>query len=210
MVREVVDDVDAVVLAKPLQASCHAPEIGQLRQQRGHIDTRRSAGGQRGQRIHHAVPAEQRPARFTYSLIAAKHAECRAVVIDQLGAPVGFDRGINGESGHRRPRAARQHVGQTRVLGIDDQPTIARHGAHQVVELGLDRVEVGKDVGVVELEVVEDRDVRPVVDELAALVEEGAVVFVGLDHEVLARRISRRLHRPPFSGQREKAARRVG
>ena len=40
-----------------------------------------------------------------------------------------------------------------------------------------------KDVGVVELEVVEDRRARPVVDELRALVEERRVVLVGLDHE---------------------------
>ena len=58
-----------------------------------------------------------------------------------------------------------------------------RHGAHQVMELALDRGEVGEDVGVVELEVVEDRGARPVVDELRALVEERGVVLVGLDHE---------------------------
>ena len=59
----------------------------------------------------------------------------------------------------------------------------ARHGAHQVVELALDRGEVGIDVGVVEFEVVEDRGARPVVHELGALVEERGVVLVGLDHE---------------------------
>jgi hypothetical protein len=55
------------------------------------------------------------------------------------------------------------------------------------MELALDRGEVVEDVGVVELEVVEDRRARPVVDELAALVEEGGVVLVGLDHERRAR-----------------------
>ena len=58
-----------------------------------------------------------------------------------------------------------------------------RHRAHEVVELALDRRQVVEDVGVVELEVVEDRRARPVVDELAALVEERGVVFVGLDDE---------------------------
>ena len=60
---------------------------------------------------------------------------------------------------------------------------LRRHGAHEVVELALDRGQVVEDVGVVELEVVEDRGARPVVDELAALVEERGVVLVGLDHE---------------------------
>ena len=61
---------------------------------------------------------------------------------------------------------------------------IARHRAHEVMELPFDRGEVGEDVRVVELEVVEDRRARPVVHELRALVEERRVVLVGLDDEI--------------------------
>jgi hypothetical protein len=95
-----------------------------------------------------------------------------------------FERRIDAEALHRRPAAHRQHFAPAWVVAVDDQPAAPRHGAHQVVELALDRGHVGEDVGVVVLEVVEDRDQRAVVDELAALVEEGGVVFVGLDHEV--------------------------
>jgi hypothetical protein len=52
-----------------------------------------------------------------------------------------------------------------------------------VVELALDGGQVVKDVGVVELQVVQDGRARAVVDELAALVEEGGVVLVGFDDE---------------------------
>jgi hypothetical protein len=52
-----------------------------------------------------------------------------------------------------------------------------------MVELPLDRGQVVEDVRVVELEIVQDRGARTVMDELAALVEEGGVVLVGLDHE---------------------------
>jgi hypothetical protein len=45
------------------------------------------------------------------------------------------------------------------------------------------RGQVVEDVGVVELQVVQDGRARAVVDELAALVEEGGVVFVGFDHK---------------------------
>ncbi len=65
---------------------------------------------------------------------------------------------------------------------MDHQP-LTRHGTHQMMELPLDGRQVREDIGVVELQVVEDRRTRAVVDELAALVEEGAVVLVGLDHE---------------------------
>jgi hypothetical protein len=52
-----------------------------------------------------------------------------------------------------------------------------------MVELPLDGLEVRENVRVIELEVAEDQRARPVVHELGALVEEGRVVLVGLDHE---------------------------
>ena len=61
-----------------------------------------------------------------------------------------------------------------------------------MVELPLDGREVGEDVRVVELEVVQHGRARPVVDELRALVEERRVVFVGLDREEARRREPRR------------------
>ena len=47
----------------------------------------------------------------------------------------------------------------------------------------LDGVEIGVDVGVIELDVGEDERVRKVVEELRALVEEGGVVLVAFDDE---------------------------
>ena len=52
-----------------------------------------------------------------------------------------------------------------------------------MMELPLDRCQIVEDVGVVELEIVQDGRARPVVHELAALVEERSVVLVGLDDE---------------------------
>jgi hypothetical protein len=65
-----------------------------------------------------------------------------------------------------------------------------------VVELPLDGGQVVEDVGVVELQVVQDGRARAVVDELAALVEEGGVVFVGFDHERAVGRLRARLRVP--------------
>ena len=53
-------------------------------------------------------------------------------------------------------------------------------------EGGLDRLQVFKNIGVIELEVVDDRDLRQVMDELAALIEKGGVVFVAFDDEPFA------------------------
>ena len=118
-------------------------------------------------------------------LVATMQDHESAAVIAQLAcAP--FEPGLEAETLHRRPAAHREYFAQALVVAVDDQPAAPRHGAHQVVELALDRGHVREDVGVVVLEVVEDRDQRAVVDELAALVEEGGVVLVGLDHEFAA------------------------
>src|SRR5436190_399478 len=63
------------------------------------------------------------------------------------------------------------------------QPS-ARDERDQARERGLHRLQVGVDVGVVELEVADDGHVRVVVDELGPLVEERGVVLVALHHEV--------------------------
>ena len=63
----------------------------------------------------------------------------------------------------------------------EQHPAVARHGAHQVVELALDRGEIREDVRVVELQIVHHQGARVVVDELGAFVEEGAVILVRFD-----------------------------
>ena len=52
------------------------------------------------------------------------------------------------------------------------------------MKLLLDGLEIVVDIGVIELEVVEDQRASAVVDELGALVEERRIVFVGLDDEM--------------------------
>ena len=54
------------------------------------------------------------------------------------------------------------------------------------MELLFDGSQIFKDVGVVVLEIVENRRRRTIVHKLAALVEKGRIVFVGFDHEILA------------------------
>lgn len=81
------------------------------------------------------------------------------------------------------PAAHRHHLLQVDVVLRQDNFAFARHDAHQMVELFLNRLQVIKDVRVVELKVVEDQRPRAVVNKLGALVEEGAVIFVGFNDE---------------------------
>ncbi|MCY1458182.1 hypothetical protein D9M71_755420 [compost metagenome] len=70
-----------------------------------------------------------------------------------------------------------------------------------MMELALDRRYVREDISVVEFKIVEDRYQRPVVNELAALVEERGVVFVGFHHKKRSIRRDRRLVPFPVRGK---------
>src|SRR6185369_543517 len=136
------------------------------------------------QRVELVVLAEERPLDAGDLEAAAQHVErvrlaARAQHSGRL-LPAA-------EALHLAPAAHREDALERLLARVDDDPAAAGNGANEVMELALDRGEVVEDVGVVELEVVEDRGARPVVDELAALVEEGGVVLVGLYHERRAR-----------------------
>lgn len=181
---EIVVDGDAVIAADHFHAALDAAEA---RQRRNHVGRRHAhsvCGSQRSQAVEHVVAAQQRPVHIAHCLPAVVYAEGAAIGGQQLGMP--FQRRVEAEALDRGPAAHRQHFGQMRVLAVDDQSATRRHRAHQVVELALDRGHVREDVGVVVFKVVEDGHQRPVVHELAALVEERGVVLVGLDHELAA------------------------
>jgi len=84
------------------------------------------------------------------------------------------------------PGPARQDPRQRLVGAVDHERADARNDPDQMMELRLDGREIGEDVRVIELEIVQDCHSRAVMDELRALVEEGGVVLVGLDHEQVA------------------------
>ena len=61
----------------------------------------------------------------------------------------------------------------------------ARYNIHKTAETEFDFIEVGKDIGVVKLDVVDDDGLRKVMKEFGALVEKGGVVFVSFENEIL-------------------------
>src|SRR5262249_43489335 len=72
------------------------------------------------------------------------------------------------------------------VVAVAQQQAVARNELDEMREGFFYRVEVFKNVGVIELEIVDDADLRQVMNELAALVEKRGVVFVALDDEPVA------------------------
>ena len=73
-----------------------------------------------------------------------------------------------------------------RRIGAEQQQARARHQIHQPAKRQSHGIEIGVNVCVIELDVIDDGDVREILQELRGLVEEGAVVLVAFDHEVAA------------------------
>ena len=108
---------------------------------------------------------------------------CRRDRFEIVRLPVGAVRSPNVSTRQRARFCERQRIG---VVGAEEQQAAARHEVDETPERQRIGVEIGVDVGVIELDVVDDGDVRQVLQELRGLVEERAVVFVAFDDEVAA------------------------
>src|SRR5687767_2043529 len=78
------------------------------------------------------------------------------------------------------------HVSGMRTVSTKQEQAIARYQVHEPAERQADRIQVGINIGVIELDVVDDGDVGQVFEKLRTLVEECAVVLVAFDDEVTA------------------------
>ena len=71
------------------------------------------------------------------------------------------------------------------VVAVDQHHSIFGHDVEQPFKAQFDFVDVVKNIRVIELDVVHDHELREVMNELRALVEKRAVVFVAFDDEIL-------------------------
>ena len=187
VMRKVVVNKDAVDIAAQLEPPPDAAEAGERLERNQLLDAGVACGDECRERVLGVVPPEHVPVDGAYAASALPDLDVSVACIACDELPVGRDHRIERKSFHGRPAAHLQHLGEMPVARIDHEPPVARHRPQQQVKLPLDRADVGIDVRVVVLEVVQYRGARPVVHELGALVEERRVVLVRLDHEVAAR-----------------------
>ncbi len=140
-------------------------------------------GGDGSQRIELVVHTADGPLHPGYRLAGFKHFEVIGFAVGGEALDIGW---AAAKEYPLTPAAFAQHALQAGFLRIDHNPALRRHGADEMVKLPFDGGQVIKDVGMVKLKVVQDCRARAVMHELAALVEEGGVVFVGLDHKGVA------------------------
>jgi hypothetical protein len=103
----------------------------------------------------------------------------------RTGKRQGEARGVRLREKANAARRSREDLAHVRVIAVGDNQPATRDNRHQLSERPLHRSQITENIGVIELDIVEDHRVGQVVDELAALVEERRVVFVALDDEEL-------------------------
>jgi hypothetical protein len=157
---------------------------------------------------HHAVVDAVTPghAPMHLALLHRPH-ETRQMLShprEAFGPPAGL--GFTVTSTEKRSTGVHAPLASTSARLASSAGTInaalAGNGAHQMVELLLDGIQVIENIGVVEFQIVEDGGARRVMDELGALVEEGGVVFVGFDHKDTCRRPVGRWPQSPSARRR--------
>src|SRR6185369_10345046 len=82
---------------------------------------------------------------------------------------------------------------EIRIVAIGQQQAITRNEVDKTLERGVNGGEVFENAGVIELNIVDDRNLGQVMHKLAPLVEKGGVVLVALDDKPIAVRETRAL-----------------
>ncbi len=183
MVGKIIVDGHAVDLTDALQAALDPTKLAQRLNRLGHIDTGLVGRRHRGERVHGVVLAEHGPLKAVLAALVGQGEPLTAGLVE-LHFPGAV---VVGRAEPKpldlAPATLSEHLIQSQVVLVGDHGAVAWDGADQVVELCLNRAQVGINVGVIELEVVQHRHAGAVVNKLRALVKKRRVVFVSLDHK---------------------------
>ncbi len=87
---------------------------------------------------------------------------------------------------HDRRVSLLQHLRQHRIIPVGGDQSVGGNEPQQQLKRLLEVVQRTEDVGVVELQIVENELLRLVVEELGTFVEEGGVVLVAFGDEAVA------------------------
>ena len=102
------------------------------------------------------------------------------VTLEVVGLPVG----VVTQSKRFDTRACRVSQQESSgTIGTKQEEPTPGNEVHEASKCERDGIQVGVDVRVIELDVVDDRQVRQVLEKLRGLVEKRAVVLVALDDE---------------------------
>ena len=178
VMRKVVIDADPTGHTSQLHSPLYAHEVAKRCDCPCGLHASMGRCGYRGECVQSIVLALQLPVQAAKGLPAVGHLEA-AIGVGGSREPAGLD----AKYFDRTPLAHVQHSPKGRFGAVDNQPARTRHNTHQMMELPLDSRNIGEDVSMIELKIVQDRGFGAIVDKLGALVEKCRVIFVSFDHE---------------------------
>ena len=185
MMRKVVDDGNSVNFGYHLQAALHAAKFLQGRGNRCFADAVVGRQGSGGGSVQHIVFACQRKLEVRPGVAVVPDAPAGQIrsVLNIGDSPVGtLAKSIALDPAEGAAHAL-VHVGMTIPC---DQPPTVWDKVHQTLERNLHLLEAVVDVGVVEFHRSENSSVREIVQELRPFIEEGGVVFIAFQDELVS------------------------
>src|ERR1700694_501321 len=178
MMREIVVDRHSPRASPYLHAPAHPRKAAERLQRLRRFDTDMARRGDGGQRIHAVVgphllppqpPEDPAPPRDFKAPLRIRFTR--------------FPTPGHAEALHWRPTPSLKDSLHRGISAVGDDQSGTRHNPHEVVELALDRLQIGEDVCMIELQIVQYCSAGVVVHELRAFVEKSRVVLVSLDDE---------------------------
>ncbi len=176
---KIVINLDAVHVATQLQAAARVDKAVERLRRVFRFDADVTRSGDRHQAVVHIVLADQRPVHLADPVTVEHHFPARGVLHQLLRLPAA----ALADALLLAPAAHRHHLADVVIVLWQQDFALARHDAHQMVELLLDGAQIVEDVRMIELKIIEDQRARAVVNEFGTLVEEGAVILIRLDNE---------------------------
>src|SRR5712692_8618886 len=191
MMREIIDHGDAVDLAANFATATDALESRERFGNGFALNSPGVSGDDDRKRVQHIERSDQRNLKAGPLAAVTEDAKARHTsrVINVTRLPTRIAARAKGFQLREKLLAQLTNdFAHVRTVPSDNQTAVARHGIHKAPKREFHRVEILINVRVVELDVVDDGQLRQVVHELRPLVEIRGVVFVAFDDEVIALR----------------------
>ena len=182
MMRKVVVDGHAARRPSMLQPAANALEASERRRHRVGAQSNRRADGDRRQRIAHVVGAQSGTSKLPAGTPPRRTRKDVDVPLTSRSWACQSDPSARPNVSTRQCARVRKAIAS--ALSDPRRRRPARDEIDEPLERQPDRVKIGVDVGVVELDVPDNGDVGQVL--LRGLVKERAVVFIALDDELAA------------------------
>src|SRR5438477_47051 len=180
MMAEIIDDGDPAADPANLHSTFNALEGVKRRLNLRIFQTAMFGAGNDGQGVAHIEFAEKVEPKFEAGNFELRRGGSQVHI--ERAHRIGF---AKAKTLHRTMRDVQQRS-NIWIVAVGQQETIAGNQVDQALKGSLDRGQIFENVGMIKFQIVDDGNLRQVMDELAALIEKGGIVFVPFNDKPFA------------------------